>query len=178
LYAAAEAASTPDLGQEARMRDFIPVIGIALICSSCALAPPSPPLFSQVTSQVAPDSPNCRDYSAQATVDGKQQEIIGRACQQDDGSWRIAEGPSGQPVQFVTVYAPPPYDYYSYYDPWLWGWPIGLSLGASVLFVDRDHRFHHVQFANRHDGFGFGGIRGGFGGFGGMHRGWTGGRTS
>jgi hypothetical protein len=144
------------------MRDFIPVMAVALICSSCVSARPPPPLFSQVTGQVDPNSPNCRDYSAQATVDGKQQEIVGRACQQNDGSWSIAEGPAGQPLQLVTVYAPPPYTYYSDYDPWLWGWPIGLSLGASVIFVDRDHRFHHVQFANRHNGFGFEGIRGGF----------------
>jgi hypothetical protein len=152
------------------MRIIISITAVGLICSGCVSAPP-PPMFSQIISQVAPDSPNCRDYSAQVTVDGRQQEIVGRACQQDDGTWKISEGPAGQPAQLATVYAPPPYDYYSNYDQWLWGWPIGLSLGASVIFVDRDHRFHHFQFANRHNGFGFRGFRGGVGSFGGMHRG-------
>jgi hypothetical protein len=160
------------------MRELILVIGVTLTCAGCVTQPP-PPMFSRVASQVAPDNPNCREYSARATVDGKPREIVGRACRQDDGTWRIAEGSPGQPASLVTVYAPPPYGaWYPSYDPWLWGWPIGLSLGPSVVFVDRDHRFHHFRFADGHHAFGsthfhggFGGFRGGFGHGGGMRHG-------
>jgi hypothetical protein len=146
------------------MRELTLVVGVTLACSGC-VPPPPQPVFTQVASQVAPDDPNCRVYSAQATIDGRPQAIAGRACRQTDGTWRIAEGPPGQTPQFATVYAPPPYSYYPYYDPWLWDWPIGLSLGTSAIFVDRDHRFHDFRFAGRHDGGRFGGFRGRFGGF-------------
>jgi len=150
------------------MRQLIPLAGVVLACSGCVQAPlrPAEPVISQVTERVAADDPNCQEYTAQATVDGQQQEIVGRACRQADGSWRIAEGPPGEPTQFQTVYGPPLsytygsiYPYYPYYDPWFWGPPIGLSFGGSFVFVDRFHHFHrfHREFA--HDGFGHFGFR-------------------
>ena len=166
---------------------FAPVSVIVLACTGCVTAYSSEPVFTQVTSQVAVDDPNCRDYSAQVMIERRQQQIVGRACQQSDGTWRIVEGPPGQPPQIVVGYTPPPYAYYPYYDPWLWGPPIGLSLGASVVFVDRFRGFHHFRFAHgreglfahRHDDFRFAG-RDGFRsedfhhGFGGMHHGFGG----
>jgi len=161
------------------MRWLIPAAGTILACAGCVQAPQQPLIFSQVDSHVAADNPNCRDYSAQATMAGKPQQIVGRACLQSDGTWKIAEGPAGQPSEFVTVYAPPPAADYSYFDPWFWGLPVGLSLGTSAVFVDRDHRFHHFRFANTHNGFRFGGFHSGFGGshggFGGFHGGGFGG---
>jgi hypothetical protein len=161
------------------MRVLIHTFGLILLCSGCVQAPPPPAeaTISQVTERVAADDPTCRDYSAQAIVDGRQQQIVGRACQQSDGSWRVAEGPPNAPTQFQTVYWAQPYThgmYYPYYDPWFLGPPIGLSLGGSFVFVDRFHRFHrfHHQFARdgfRHDGFMHGGF--GRGGMGGMHHG-------
>jgi hypothetical protein len=126
------------------MRQFASVVSFILACTGCVVAPEPQPLFSAVTSDVAPDDPHCRDYRALATVDGQPQEIVGRACQQSDGSWRIVEGPSRAPPQMLALYAPPPYAY----NPWLWDFPIGFSLGASVVFVDRQHHFHHMQVAN------------------------------
>lgn len=32
----------------------------------------------------------CREYTTRALIDGKMQEIHGRACRQADGSWRVA----------------------------------------------------------------------------------------
>ena len=32
----------------------------------------------------------CREYITHAIIDGKSQEIHGRACRQNDGSWRVA----------------------------------------------------------------------------------------
>jgi hypothetical protein len=91
------------------MRPLIAVAGLILIGPGCVQAPlpPPEPVISQVRERVAADDPTCRDYTAQATVDGRQQEIVGRACQQSDGSWRIAEGPPGQPTQYQTIYGPP-----------------------------------------------------------------------
>jgi hypothetical protein len=159
---------------------LVPVI--ALGCAGCAQPYPPEPVYSQVISMPAANDANCREYSAQATVAGRQQQIAGRACRQSDGTWRIAEGVPGQPVQLVTAYAPPVYaDWYPYY-PWLWEPPIGLSLGASVVFLDRSRRFHAFRFSDRRFAFhsnafrdgsrftgfhdGFGGMRGGFGHFG------------
>jgi surface antigen len=178
---------------EETMRSLIAIAGLILTGPGCVQAPlPSPePVISQVTERVAADDPSCREYTAQATIDGRQQEIVGRACQQSDGSWRIAEGPPGQPSQFQTVYGPPlsyaygfSSPYYPYYDSWLWGPPIGLSFGSSFVFVDRFRHFHRFRHGFAHDGFrhfgfahdgfghdGFGHDGFGHGGMGGMHHG-------
>ncbi|MBN9563784.1 MAG: hypothetical protein J0H14_24130 [Alphaproteobacteria bacterium] len=166
------------------MRILVAVLSSTLVCAGCVQAPPpsAQAVISQATERVAADDPACREYTAQATVDGRPQQLVGRACQQSDGSWRIAEGPPDQPMQFQTVYAPVSYPYgyplyYPYYDPWFLGPPIGLSFGGGFVFVDRSHHFHHFHhfghsFANdgfRHDGFRHSGF--GNGGFGGMHHG-------
>lgn len=54
------------------------------------------PILSQITSSQTAGSANCRDYSTLATVNGRQVPITGRACQQGDGSWRIAESAPGE----------------------------------------------------------------------------------
>jgi hypothetical protein len=123
------------------MRQFVPVLSFILICSGCVAAPEPQPMVSAVNSDVAPDDPNCREYRAQATVDGQAQEIVGRACRQSDGSWKVSEGPTGAPPEMIALYVPPPYAY----DPWLWEFPIGFSLGSSVVFVDRQHHLHHAM---------------------------------
>jgi hypothetical protein len=123
------------------MRQFLPVVGFILTCSGCVAAPEPIPMVTGVISNTAPDDPNCREYRAQATVDGQPQEVVGRACRQSDGSWRVMEGPPSAPPDMIALYAPPPYAY----DPWLWEFPIGFSLGTSVVFVDRQHHLHHVH---------------------------------
>jgi hypothetical protein len=123
------------------MRGTILVTGMALACSGCVTAEPDGPVISQITTTASPNDPACRDYTAQAVIEGQTRPIVGRACLQQDGTWKIVEGPPGQVDQYTTVYAPPPYAYYGYLDPWLWSPPIGLSLGA-FIFVDRNHRFH------------------------------------
>ncbi len=123
------------------MRQFVPVLSFILICSGCVAAPEPQPIVSAVNSDVAPDDPNCREYRAQATVDGQAQEIVGRACRQSDGSWKVSERPTGAPPEMIALYAPSPYAY----DPWLWEFPIGFSLGSSVVFVDRQRHLHHVM---------------------------------
>lgn len=139
------------------MRLFIPAMILSVACAGCVAPPPSERTISQATVTIPPDDPACRDYTAQATIDGEPQPIVGRACRQPDGSWKITEGPPGQAGTFAGVYTPPPYPAYTYLDPWLWGPPIGLSLGA-IFFVDRDHhihegrRFFHGEHTHDFDG--------------------------
>ncbi len=127
--------------------------GFVLICSGCVAAPA--PVVTQLTMTTPPNSPACRDYTLQATVQGTPQTIVGHACQQPDGSWRVVEGVQGQAGQVVTTNAPPPYAYDPYYDPWLWAPPLGLSVGAFV-FVDRHRHFHSLHASPRFVGGGFG----------------------
>jgi hypothetical protein len=126
------------------MRRFGPAAGFALFCCGCVVSPEAQPIVSAVTGDVAADDPNCREYHAEAMVDGQPQDIVGRACLRPDGSWMVAEGPAGAPPQMMVIDPPPPP--YAY-DPWLWDFPVGFSLGTTVVFVDRQHRLHHMQIA-------------------------------
>ncbi|HEV2677757.1 MAG TPA: hypothetical protein VGV37_24715 [Aliidongia sp.] len=143
------------------MRALVGSAILVLLCSACVAAPP--PVAATVTdfeAKVAADDPNCRDYTGQAMIDGAPQPVVGRACRQSDGSWRIAEGTATNPNQFVAVYPAPYYPAYSpgygLYDPWLWDAPFGF--GAGFVFFDR--RFHHHGFHGggfAHHGGGWGG---------------------
>jgi len=113
-------------------------------------------------------SADCRAIDGQAEIDGTMQEIVGRACRQPDGTWQVMRDDSDGRV---LVY---PAGAYPYPDPWYWGPPLFVGVGASFVFVDRFHHFHHFhQFG--HDHFGRphgGGFHGGnMHAFGGMHGG-------
>lgn len=152
------------------MRALVGSSALALLCSACVAVPPPapPPAMSEVTSfqsKVAADDPNCREYTGKATIAGAPQQVVGRACHQADGSWRVAEGTADNPNQYVSVYPAsaypgyyPGYYYadYGLYDPWLWDASFGFGTG----FVFFDHRFHHHGF---HGGFGHHAMGGGFG---------------
>jgi surface antigen len=38
----------------------------------------------------AGDGTYCRDYQSTATIDGRQERLVGTACRQPDGSWKLA----------------------------------------------------------------------------------------
>jgi len=172
------------------MRALVCSAAFALLCSACVADPPAPPtLVGPVTdfqSKVAADDPNCREYTGQAMIDGKEQPVVGRACQQADGSWKIAEGTADNPGQYTAVFPAAPYagyypGYYPYYypgyyyadlwpyDPWFWGPPFGF--GASFVFFDHHHHGGHDHFGHfGHGGMtghGMAGSHGGHGGHGG-----------
>jgi hypothetical protein len=111
---------------------------------------PGEPVLSQVTATPVAGNPDCHNYTALATIDGKQEKIVGKACRQSDGSWAIAEGPPTNPNQYTTVYWPPTDPYYADYEPWLWDAPIGISIGAPFFFDV--HRHFHPFFHARHFG--------------------------
>jgi hypothetical protein len=108
--------------------------------------------MSQFTSTPIAGLPQCNQYSATATVGGKPQPVNGEACQQPDGSWHIAERPTGSSVVYQTVYWPPvggvaynacfnyPYNY-----PCLYNFPFGFSIGFPV-FIDIHRHFHHFVY--------------------------------
>jgi surface antigen len=138
-------------------------IGTALV----ALVGCAAPVASQTVAYdaPAPDAALCRDIAGQAEIDGVMQRIVGRACPQPDGTWRIVQDSGAVVVVPAAGYPYYSYPYYPYYGPWYWGPPVGF--GASFIFVDRFHHFHdrdHVRFG-RPDG----GLHGGGGGFRGMH---------
>jgi surface antigen len=48
----------------------------------------APAATYSATPTAAPAEQNCREYRTTATIDGKPQEIHGRACLQPDGTWQ------------------------------------------------------------------------------------------
>jgi hypothetical protein len=135
---------------------------VLILAAGCVEPPPPPVLIAPGPATVAADDPNCRDYTALATIAGEQQQIVGRACRQPDGSWRIVEGTPEQPGQVILVYPPPSpdwaYPYPSY--PWFWGPP--FAVGASfVFFAGHGHHFggHHRGRGHAHSGAAHGGHR-------------------
>ena len=81
-----------------------------------------------------------RDYTALATIDGKQQKIVGKACRQSDGSYYQAACQS-KPIHNCLLATNDPY--YAEYEPWLWDAPIGISIGAPFFF-DVHRHFHPI----------------------------------
>jgi len=155
---------------------------LAVLCSACVAAPPpvpvaylpppvvpaappaapgdaAAPAVSNFQTKVSATDPSCHDYTGEATIDGKPAQLVGRACQQPDGSWKVAEGTTDNPNQYVMVYPAPVYagGYYPYWGdywdyPWLWD--AGFGFGTSFIFFDR--HFHHGGF--HHGGFHHGGF--------------------
>ena len=138
------------------MRPVIATTALALACSACVEPPPPPVVIAPGPAKVAADDPNCRDYTATATIAGEQQQIVGRACRQPDGSWRIVEGTPDQPGQVILVYPPPPADYVYPYPayPWVYGPP--FAVGASFVFFTGGHFHggHHHGHGHGHHGGG------------------------
>jgi hypothetical protein len=135
-------------------------------------AEPLAPPVSNFQTQVNGTDPNCHDYTGQAMIEGKEQQVVGHACKQSDGSWKIAEGTATQPNEYTAVYPAPVYYYSGGYNPYYYdydyGWPFlwDTSFGFGSSFVFFDHHFHGF----RRGGFHRGGFRGGFHG-GGFHGG-------
>ncbi|AXF00246.1 hypothetical protein [Paraburkholderia hospita] len=141
------------------MRTLFGLGATLCVCAGCAV-PASPPVAAQ---EALNDQMTCRNIVGQAEIDGTTQQISGLACQQPDGTWQIQQGGDAAAVVY-------PIPAYPYYDPWYWGPPVAVGFGASFVFVDRFHHFHHMNHVH------WGRPGGGFHGTGGMH-GWGGGHT-
>ncbi len=66
------------------------------------------------------DTSDCRAITGQADIDGTMQQVVGRACLQSDGTWRLVQNPDGS-VPWYPLAA------YPYPDPWYWG---GAGVGG------------------------------------------------
>jgi hypothetical protein len=75
------------------MRYLLPAAALASVCAGCVQPPPPPPppdMVSELAASLAAANPNCREYTATGIVNGQQQPVVGRACRQTDGTWRLA----------------------------------------------------------------------------------------
>jgi hypothetical protein len=114
----------------------------ASLLSACGQVDAPPPvvastLSSGATGSVAPvaETQNCREFTAPIRVGNVEREGYGRACQQPDGTWRIAAPSETQQASvpqhtttYSTSYYPAPYPYYGYpYYPPFFGFGLGFA---------------------------------------------------
>ena len=90
---------------------------------------------------------NCREFTAQVTVEGQPRQAVGQTCQQLDGSWQVTLNTPGLPQQVYTlppqaIYLYPYPEPYYWWDPWFYG---PLFVGGPV-FLTNGHRFHRHDF--------------------------------
>jgi hypothetical protein len=129
----------------------IPFLSIALmlaLAGCAAQVPPSAPDTALVATQMT--FWRCREFTVQVTVEGQQQQAVGQACQQPDGSWQVTLSTPGLPQQVYTLPPqainaypypePAPYLESAYWwDPWFYGpWFVGRP-----VFLARGFHHHH-----------------------------------
>src|SRR5882757_5312901 len=100
---------------------------------------------------------NCREFTAQVTVEGQQRQAVGETCQQPDGSWQVTLNTPGLPQQVYTlppqaIYLYPYPEPYYWWDPWFYG--PSLFVGSPVFLA---HGFHHHHDFHHNGGFHNGG---------------------
>ena len=134
-----------------------------LVVAGCvAPVPPSAPDTSLVPTPITPW--RCRDFTAPVTVEGQQQQAVGRTCQQPDGSWQVTMNTPGLPQQVYTL-PPEAINAYPYpepvygWNPWFYG---PLFVGSSVFLTNGVRHHHHFHHNGPHKGTAHhGGSRGG-----------------
>ena len=143
-------------------------IGVMSVVAGCVGQ--VPPNASDTA--LVPTLQNCREFTVQVTVEGQEQQAVGQACQQPDGSWQVTLNTPGLPQQVYTL--PPqaislyPYPQQYYWDPWFYG---PLFFVGGPVFLPQGHRFH-----NRGGSYHGGSHRGGSHRSGSHHGGFHGGR--
>ncbi|NTX25566.1 hypothetical protein HT746_00080 [Burkholderia pyrrocinia] len=115
--------------------------GIGIVCLGFSAS-----VFAQMYDGVPDYGTNCRAVVAQADIDGTEQQIVGRACLQSDGTWQIVQSPDGSVMWYPAAA-------YPYADPWYWGPPLFIGAGVGFVFVDRFHHFHHFDHFNHFNHF-------------------------
>jgi hypothetical protein len=97
------------------------------------------------------DADGCREFTQTIRIAGEEHQAFGRACLQQDGSWRIvgpAAAPGQAPAQAPAVAYPVPA--YRYYAP-------PVFFGSAFFFSDHHrhkHHGHHHFNKHRHSGGG------------------------
>ena len=83
--------------------------GIGIVCLGCSAA-----VFAQTYDDLADETTNCRAVVARANIDGTEQQIVGRACLQDDGTWQFVQSADGSVLWYPAAD-------YPYADLGYWG---------------------------------------------------------
>jgi hypothetical protein len=131
------------------------IVAVILVLAGCVgQVPPSASDTALAPTQTTLQ--NCREFTAQVTVEGQPRQAAGQTCQQPDGSWQVTVNTPGLPQQVYTLppqaiqlYAYP--EPYFWWDPWFYGPLFG---GGPVFLANRFHRHHfHHNGGSHHGGF-------------------------
>jgi hypothetical protein len=142
----------------------------AVTATACTtVVPPAPQVVTAAPVSAKP-SEYCREYTSNATVDGRPQETVGTACLGPDGTWRIVDAEnapenapsSGSPSPETTVVPqtyvaapvaypaypyPYPYPAYAYYPPPYYPYPYyygpAVGIGLGFRFGGGGGHHHH-----------------------------------
>ena len=129
--------------------------------------------FTPVSTHEEPNGRVCREYSVNAIIAGREDQVDGIACRMPDGSWleENSESPAYYPppdsaygssnwtwvVPRISVsggYCHNGFciggNYYGYSDPWRYS-PFGLSFGYWGYGHGSHHRSHYSQRYRHHD---------------------------
>ena|SRR5438552_1805314 len=115
----------------------VSVVLVFLALSACAANPNvaesssperSTPVSSAPASSVTPVQPasqNCREFSAPVKIGNEEKQLVGRACEQPDGTWQIVPTSSQTPRVIEQT------NFYRYDDAW-WGPWYGFGMFGFV----------------------------------------------
>ena len=103
-------------------------LAFLVVLAACAV------VAAPAAAQAPTGASECREFTTQARIGGEMRPLVGRACRQRDGSWRMTEATIAPPPQAATVYPAPTYPYNAYdnyycpfYPRWpFWTPPVGL----------------------------------------------------
>ena len=150
------------------MRPFLSVALMLVLAGCVGPVPPSASDTALVPTQMTLQ--NCREFTAQVTVEGQSRQAVGQTCQQPDGSWQVTLNTPGLPQQVYTlpqqaIYLYPYPEPYFWWDPWFYG---PLFVGSPVFLARGFHHHHHFhhnggphQGGSRQGGSHHGGFHGG-----------------
>lgn len=125
-------------------------VGMGVVCLGCSMC-----VLAQTYDDTPDEGARCRAVVVQAEIDGTEQQIVGRACRQSDGTWQMMQSQDGTIVWYPDIA-------YPYADPWYWGPAVFVGTGVSFVFIDRFHHRHHFDHFGHVGHFGHfdGGMRG------------------
>ena len=116
-----------------------PEAGREIVWESDRAAPSSTAQSAAVAGPPGLDADGCREYTQTIRIDGEEQQAFGRACMQQDGSWRIHVPPQAPGAQPAARAVPVYYPYPAYYAPY---YPPPFFFGSAFRFSDRHHHHH------------------------------------
>ena len=132
----------------------VPLVALGIVVASCT--PVMAPQLRQaavIPAPAAAPQEMCREYTSKGIIDGKPEEMVGTACQQADGRWKLVDGEATPPesgqltpppptVVYPHVYPYPypylyPYPYYYYPYPTFFGSTVGIAFSSGSFYSYR-----------------------------------------